>query len=390
MTTSQHGEPGTTASYRACVRCVMDTSDPDIHFGPDGVCNHCREYADIARRRLLPPDAAARRLEAVVDEIKHEGRDKSYDCLLGLSGGVDSSYVALQAKRLGLRPLAIHLDNGWDSETAVHNIERILRSLDYDLVTYVVDWEEFRDLQLSFLRAGVVDLELLTDHAITALAFRVAKEHSLRYMLTGNNVVTESVMPVKWTHRKSDLRNLKAIHRRFGRLPLRTLPTLGTLGVRWNQDVLRFRSVPVLDYLPYNKEEAMRQLATEVGWEYYGGKHYESLFTRFYQAHILPTKFGIDKRRAHQSALINSGQTTREAALRVLDEPLYDPALLATDKLYVSKKWQVSEQELDDLLNAPGVGHLTYPSDEVWVRSLLNLKAAGRRARRAVTRPQKA
>lgn len=368
----------------------MDTSDPDIRFGPEGVCNHCREYADIARRRLLPPEVAARRLEAIVDEIKHEGRDKPYDCLLGLSGGVDSSYVALQAKRLGLRPLAIHLDNGWDSETAVHNIERILRSLDYDLVTYVVDWEEFRDLQLSFLRAGVVDLELLTDHAITALAFRVAKEHRLRYMLTGNNVVTESVMPVKWTHRKSDLRNLKGIHRRFGHVPLRTLPTLGTLGVRWNQDVLRFRSVPVLDYLPYNKEEAMQQLATEVGWEYYGGKHYESLFTRFYQAHILPTKFGIDKRRAHQSALINSGQTTREAALRVLDEPLYDPALLATDKLYVSKKWRISDQELDDLLDAPGVGHLTYPSDEVYIRSLLNLKAAGRRARRAVARRREA
>lgn len=369
-----------------CSRCVMDTSDPDITFDESGVCNHCHRYSEIAARRLPSPDDAERELQHVVTAIRAAGRGRPHDCLLGLSGGVDSSYVALLAKRLGLRPLAIHLDNGWDSETAVRNIERVLHALDFDLITHVVDWDEFRDLQLSFLRAGVVDLELLTDHAITALAFRVAKKHSLKYMLTGNNVVTEAVMPEAWAHRKSDLRNLKAIHGRFGNRPLRTLPTLSTLGVRWNQDVLRLRSVPVLDLVPYNKAQAMAELARELGWQYYGGKHYESLFTRFYQAHILPTKFGIDKRRAHLSALINSGQTTREDALKALDAPLYDPALLATDKLYVSKKWQMTEDELDVLLAAPPISHFAYPSDEPYVRALVNIKATATRARGAVHR----
>lgn len=368
--------------HRVCVRCVMDTSDPDIAFDAAGVCNHCRAYAEIVPLKVPAPERREAELQAVVDRIKAEGAGKPYDSIIGVSGGTDSSYVALLAKRLGLRPLAVHFDNGWNSESAVHNIERLLDGLGMDLHTHVVDWPEFRDLQLAFLRAGVVDIELLTDHAITALVHRVARERGVRFILTGTNYATEFGMPPAWTHRKSDLRNLRAIARDQGLPPIRSLPTASTLRLLFNQYALRMESVALLNYVDYDKDAAMDELSAEVGWRYYGGKHHESLFTRFYQAHILPVKFGVDKRRVHLSAMINSRQMTRETALAQLGEPLYDPALLATDTQYVAKKWRVAEEELEALLRAPARSHLTFPSDELYIRPLLNVKA-GVRALRA-------
>lgn len=363
---------GERTATRVCTRCVMDTSDPDITFDVRGACSNCARY-DVMAATLRPAGGPAA-LEALAARIRTEGAKRDYDCVLGLSGGVDSSYVAYQAKQLGLRPLAVHLDNGWNSELAVQNIQHIVSRLGFDLVTHVVDWEEFRDLQLAFLRAGVVDIELLTDHAIIAVTHRMARQERVGYILDGLNVATEAIMPRAWNHRKSDLRNLRAIQRRFGTVPIRTLPTASSLRLAWWQQVRRVRSVHVLDYLDYDKDAAMRTLESELGWRYYGGKHFESLFTRFYQAHLLPAKFGIDKRRAHLSTLICSGQMTRDEALAELDRELYAPGDLADDLAYVCKKWGITEAELDAILREPPQSHFDYPSDEPYVRPLLKLR----------------
>jgi N-acetyl sugar amidotransferase len=359
--------------YAICARCVMDTTDREIAFDARGFCNHCRFYEQVTAREVLGPAEGTRRLAALVAKAKADGKGKPYDCIVGLSGGVDSSYLALQARKLGLRPVAIHLDNSWDSEAAVHNIERIVLGLDLDLVTHVVDWLEFRDLQRAFILAGVVDIELITDHAITALAHQIAIDHGVRWILSGTNHVTESIMPVTWTHRKSDLRNLKAIHQRFGQRPMSTLPTASMLRIQYNLRVRRLQSISVLNHLPYTRAGAIEELRRQLGWVDYGGKHHESLWTRFYQAHLLPQKFGVDKRRAHLSALICSGQATREEALSRLEEPLYGVAELRHDRDYVLKKLGFGEEEFDAIMREPPRSHLDYPSDSDYIAPLMRL-----------------
>jgi N-acetyl sugar amidotransferase len=361
-------------AYRMCARCVMDTSDPEITFDERGFCNHCTFYERFTAHEVLGAEEGARRLADVVEQIRRDGRGERYDCVIGLSGGVDSSYVALKVRQLGLRPVAVHLDNSWDAEVAVHNIERLVRGLDLDLITHVVDWPEFRDVQRAFFKASVVDVELITDHAITALMHRVALERGIRWIVSGTNHVTESIMPTTWTHRKSDLRNLKAIHRRFGELPLRTLPTASMLQIQWWQRVRGIRYLSVLNHLPYSRAGAIEALERELGWRNYGGKHFESLFTRFYQAHFLPAKFGFDKRRAHFSSQICSGLKTREAALAELEAPVYPPRELAHDRDYVLKKLEFSEAEWDAIMADPPRSHLDYPSDTAYVVPLMRAR----------------
>jgi len=357
----------------------MDTSDPNIQFDGEGVCSNCWAYDfEVALAGVGDPRNPDR-LRAKVRQMKQRGRRREYDCIVGLSGGVDSSYLAYTAVELGLRPLAIHLDNGWDSEVAVHNIERIVRGLDLDLVTHVIDWVEFRDLQRSFFAASVVDIELLTDHAITAFAVQEAKRRGIRFLLSGTNAVTEAGMPVAWTHRKSDERNIRAIHAAHGSVPMRTFPTAGTLWLRSQQYTRQVESVSVLNWLDYDKHAAIDTLERELGWEYYGGKHYESIFTRYYQAHILPHKFGIDKRRVHLSALVRAGRITRDAGLKELDEPLYEPRLLAEHRAFVQKKLGFSDADFDEYLASPPRPHLAYGSDERVIAPLMRAKALGRR-----------
>lgn len=377
---------------RACVKCVMDTSDPEIRFDAEGVCSHCRMYEELDAG--MPDPAGARlELERIVERIKLDGRGHAYDCLIGLSGGVDSSYLASEAKRLGLRPLAIHFDNGWNSERAVHNVEMVLRGLDLDLYTYVVDWEEFRNLQVSFFKASVIDIEMLTDHAIAAVSLRVARERGIRYILSGTNVRTEAILPRAWVHSKLDFRNIRAIHARHGTIPIRTFPAISTIGQRAAMRLKRIEIVSMLDLLPYDKAAAMAALKQELGWQEYGGKHYESVFTRFYQGHILPTKFGVDKRRAHLSSLICSGQITREQALLALDEEPYDADMLIEDKAYVLKKLAMSEAEFATYIASPPRPHEDYATEEQYVRvlraakSALRLPAAVGRRLRPVRRP---
>jgi N-acetyl sugar amidotransferase len=348
-------------SYRICMRCVMDTSDSEIVFDENGVCNHCKTHETRVAHSPFSQPGAEEKLKALVATIQSKAEGE-YDCIVGLSGGVDSSYVAYQAVKLGLKPLAVHFDNGWNSELAVKNIERMVKRLNLDLVTYVIDWEEFRDIQRSFFKANVIDIEMVTDHAIFAALFKIAKEHRIRYILSGTNAATESIMPRTWQHFKFDLLNLKAIHKKFGTLPIKNFPTLSIWGMAWNKYVAGFQSVPILNYLRYRKEDAIKTLQDELEWEYYGGKHYESVFTKYYQAHILPKKFGIDKRRIHLSDLIMNEEVSRAAAVAELEKPLYDAGALAREQDYICKKLGFSRSEHDAYLATPAVSHFAYPS----------------------------
>lgn len=346
--------------YQRCVRCIMDTTDPDITFDDTGVCNHCRRYDTTARQRLIPPAESKAALDDLVADVKRSGQGKPYDCIIGISGGVDSTYVAWLVKQLGLRPLAVHLDNGWNSELAVANIEKTLKMLGIDLYTHVIDWEEFKNLQTSFLKASTPDGEIPTDHAIFAILYRVAAEHGIRHVITGTNVATEAVLPEKWGYGYFDWRYVKDVHRRFGTVRLSTYPHFSLLTLAYYVFVRRIRLVSILNYIEYDKKEAMQVLQDELGWVYYGGKHYESIYTRFYQAYLLPRKFDIDKRKAHLSTLICSGQITREQALASMNEPVYPERLLEEDRAYAVKKLALSEEQFDAIMKSPNRTFLDY------------------------------
>lgn len=358
--------------YQICTRCVMDTSDPEIVFDSYGVCSNCHKASSLLKHVHLSEEESQRRLLSWKRKIQEHGRRRKYDSIIGLSGGVDSSYTALLASRLGLRPLAVHFDNGWNTEIAVHNIKKVVNTLGFDLETYVINWDEFRDLQRAYFKASVVDIEALTDHAITAAMFRLARKHGIRYILSGSNTATEHCMPKKWIWNKQDLTNIKAIHRLFGERKIKSYPMLST----WRYLVLRrtsFEFVTLLNDVNYRKFKAIKELKEELGWKEYGAKHYESLFTKFYQAYILPKKFGIDKRRAHLSSLIRNGEITRDQAMNELEKTLYDQLELNSDMEYVLKKIGFTRDEFADILACNPVPHDCYPSDRAFVERLLKV-----------------
>jgi N-acetyl sugar amidotransferase len=339
----------------------MDTSDPTIQFDENGICKHCIAAIERINRQLLSLAERKQALEVLVEKIKIEGKGKDYDCIVGVSGGVDSSTAAYTAKKMGLRPLAVHFDNGWDAELAVDNIKKIIDKLGIELYTHVVDWEEFRDLQLSFLKSSVPNCEIPTDHGIFALLWRMALKNGVRFILTGSNVVTEAIMPYSWGHYNQDLKHLKAIHRRLGNKPLCTLPTISLAQYLYYVFIKRVRQIPFLNYIEYNKNDAKNKLKEEIGWRDYGGKHYESIWTRFFQGYYLPTKFGFDKRRPHLSTLICSGQITRDEALAEMEKPPYPSDLLRSDMQFVKKKFGLTDEEFKVILHAPPRQHNEFP-----------------------------
>jgi len=364
---------------QTCVRCIMDTTDPDIVFDEAGVCSHCHRYERVARERLIPAAKRKPRLDALVAEIKAAGHGKAYDCVIGVSGGVDSTYVAWLVKDLGLRPLAVHLDNGWNSELAVANIEKTLKTLGIDLHTHVIDWEEFRDLQVAFLKASTPDGEVPTDHAIFALLYEMAAAHGVRHVITGTNVATEAVLPEKWGYGYFDWRYVKDVHRRFGTKRLSTYPHFSLPKLFWHVFVRRIRMVSVLNYIEYDKTRAMQLLQDKLGWVYYGGKHYESIYTRFYQAYLLPRKFDIDKRKAHLSTLILSGQTTREQALAAMQEPVYPERALLEDRDYAVKKLNLTAAQFDAIMATPNKTFRDYRTSHGIFEAAKRIVNAGRR-----------
>jgi N-acetyl sugar amidotransferase len=341
----------------------MDTTDPDIVFDESGICNHYYEYLEASNSQLLPEPERSRELERLIERIKAEGKNKKYDCLIGLSGGVDSTYVAWLCKQFGLRSLAVHLDNGWNSELAVKNVENIISKCGFDLYTLVVNWEEFKDIQLSYLKASVVDIEVVSDHAIFATMYKLAKEEKIPFILSGTNIVTEFIMPKSWLYAKMDFANLKDIHRQYGTIPLKTYPTFPFWKYVYYGGFLKLVPVSILNYVDYNKAQVKEIIKKELDWRDYGGKHYESLFTKFYQAYILPTKFNIDKRKAHLSTLICSGQITRDEALEEMKKPLYDPKELKADREYVLKKLGLSEDVFQQIMNTPPRPHSDFKTD---------------------------
>lgn len=355
-----------TVSDQVCVRTVMDTTDPEISFDQAGVSNHWYEYREIHETQLLDREQASVELSRVVEKIRGWGTGKPYDCVLGLSGGVDSSYLAYLAVELGLRPLVVHFDNGWNTELAVNNIERVIKSLGLDLFTYVMDWPEFRDLQRAYFKASVLDLDVPTDHMIFGALYKIARQYRIKVILSGANIVTEAILPRSWYYPKFDLANLRGIHRRYGTMRLRHLPAMGLGRMIYYGAVCGIIQLRLLDLIDYNKKAAKTLLTEKYGWRDYGGKHYESIFTRFYQGYILPRKFNIDKRKAHLSNLICAGQMTREEALSELQQPTYNPDLQTEDKLYVAKKLGFSDEEFDDILTRPNRDHQEFGSDAKW------------------------
>lgn len=365
-----------TREYQICSRCVMDTSDPEITFDSNGVCNHCIEFEQVTSKRWFPNEEGAKRLTAMLDRIKADGKRKDYDCIIGLSGGVDSSYVALKAKEWSLRPLVVHVDAGWNSELAVSNIENIVKYCGYDLHTHVVRWEEMRALHLSYLRSGISNQDVPQDHAFISTLYRESSAHGIKYLLTGGNYSTEAIFPSSWHGSAMDGRNLRAIHARFGDYKLRTYRPLGFFGYyAWYPFVRGLKKVYPLNFIPYTKHDAVSELQEKIGWRPYGRKHGESLFTRFFQNYFLPEKFGYDKRRPHLSSLIVTKQIARNEAMRLLMEDLYDPNELERDKAYVASKLGITVEELEGYVRSPCRSHRDFAN---WENSVQLAKRAAR------------
>lgn len=346
-----------------CTRCVMDTTDPEIFFDAEGVCNHCHQFDNETSQRWLPNQEGKQRLAQIFEKIKEERKNYEYDCVLGLSGGLDSSYLALVMKDYNMRPLVVHVDAGWNSELAVHNIEKVVKYCGYDLHTRVMNWPEVRDLQLAYLKAGLANQDVVQDHAFFSSLYHFAVDNKVNYVISGGNIATESVFPASWHHAAMDAINLKGVHKAFGKLPLKDYKTISFSQYYFYYPFIKkMKAIRPLDYLPYSKTSALKELQEKVGYKDYGRKHGESRFTRFFQNHYLPVKFNMDKRKPHYSSLILSGLMTRDQALHELEKPLYVEKELREDKQYIAKKLGLTVQELDEYISSPGRDYSEFPN----------------------------
>jgi N-acetyl sugar amidotransferase len=347
---------------QVCKRCVMDTSDPDIQFDDNGICNHCNHYENLKKNRI---SQVTENLNELIQRIKKRGRGYNYDCVAGISGGTDSSYMLHQLKNSGLRVLAVHYDSGWNSEEAVNNIKVLTEKMGLDLYKFSVDWEEFRALQIAYLKAGVIDLDVPTDHALHGGLYKAAADNNVPFIFTGHNMATECVMPPSWVTDKLDSSNLLDIYQQFGNgVKLKTFP-LQTLGTKfYNYNILKIEMIFMLNYIPYNKREAAEILQKKYNWAPVRVKHGESIWTRFFQCYILPQRFGVDKRRAHFSNLILSDVMTREEALAELQLPVYKDNF-ASDKTTILSRYGISETEFDKFMTQPVRQHSNFKTEKM-------------------------
>jgi N-acetyl sugar amidotransferase len=361
--------------YQVCIRCVMDTTDLEIVFDKRGVCNHCYKFDDLTTKRWFPNEEGKKKLETIFNKIKQTSKKQEYDCIIGLSGGVDSSYLAVVMKDYGLRPLIVHVDAGWNSEFAMHNIERIVKYCGYDLHTHVMDWQEIKDLQLAYLKSGIANQDVVQDHAIFASIYHFAVKNNIKYVINGGNIATESVFPKSWHHDAMDAINLKAIHQRYGKLKLRQYRTINFMEYFFYYPFIKgMTTIRPLNFVSFHKSEALEYLKKKVDFKEYGRKHGESRFTKFFQNYYLPSKFNIDKRRAHLSSQILSGDLTRDQALQELLVPLYEEIELQEDKSYIAKKLCISVEELEQFIYKKGHYYYEYPNWDLKYKFMINVK----------------
>lgn len=357
--------------YQRCTRCVMDTTDSKITFDENGVCDHCRNFDKNIAPYWKPQENRFDELEKLAEQIRRAGRNSEYDCILGLSGGADSSYLAYIAKEvMHLRPLALVVDTGWNLNVAVENIEKIVKGLDLDMYTEVISWKEMADLQLAFFKAGISSQDFPQDHAIFASLYNYAVKHNIKYVLTGSNNATEFIRPpVEWIY-MNDLTMAKDIHKKFGQRELKTFPMCDILTYKVYYRYFKgMKRIYPLDYIVYNKAEAEDLLHEKYGWTKYENKHYENVFTRFFEGYYLPHKFGFDTRKNVLSNQILAGTMTREEALQILEKPSYDPDQMIQDKEYVAKKLGITVQEFDDIIEGPNKTPADY-RNSMWLIKL--------------------
>jgi N-acetyl sugar amidotransferase len=351
--------------YITCARCVMDETAKDIKFNKDGVCNYCQEFentAELIKNGKIIDDSL--NVDSLVCSIKSAGKNRKYDCIVGVSGGVDSSWALVKAVELGLRPLAVHMDNGWNSELAQNNIHQLVKKLNVDLYTHVVDWYEYKNLMLSFFNADVVDIELLMDNAMLATNYQQANKFGVKYILSGQNQSTEGMnMPESWSWFKFDKRNIISLGRSVGQ-KLKTFPSIGTFNYIYYEHVKKIKWLPFIDYFNFNKDEAIKLLVDNYNYKPYQYKHYESIFTRFYQGYILPEKFNIDKRKLHLSTLIITGQIDRGEAINILAQKPYKDRDYRQDKKYFLKKMSWSEEDFNNYISRPEKSHEKFNSEK--------------------------
>lgn len=368
--------------FQICTNCVMDTTDTNIHFDNDGVCDHCNTYYSDILPNWNPNEIGIAEVTELADKIKDSGKGKDFDCIIGMSGGIDSSYLVYLAKeKLGLRPLVFHVDAGWNSQQAVHNIERIVDKLGLDLYTEVIDWEEMKDLQLSFFKSGVPHIDTPQDYAFFSTMYKFASKHDVKYILTGGNYSTECIRnPLEWMYYQSDTTQLNDIHDKFGSAPLKNFPKTNIL---WHKIYLPYlkgiRLVRPLDYMPYFKEKATQFLVDYFDYQRYSQKHFESRFTKFYESYWLPKKFGYDTRKVQYSSLIVTGQMTREDALEKLKTPAFDEETIRQDFEYIATKLGISINELQSYMDAPNKSYKDY-KNQMWIYNIgaKVLKALGK------------
>jgi N-acetyl sugar amidotransferase len=350
--------------YQQCKRCVMDTSDPDIQFNDDGFCNHCTNYFNRIANLGYKGTESDVQLKQSIEKIKKSGKHKKYDCIIGVSGGIDSTYVAWVAKSNGLNPLLVHLDNGWNSDISIKNIKNLANILGCDYESFVLDWAEFKDLQLAFLRASVPEMETPTDMAIPGALHKVAGKYGVKYIISGGNFATEGILPKTWHYDAKDMRYLRSIHKKYGVKRLKQFPKFGLWQEAYYKFLKGIRIVYMLNYVPYNKDEAMQFLKDELGWQYYGGKHYESRYTGLVQSYIMPVKFNMDYRRATFSTQICTGEIKRTQALDELKNKSYNEETLAKEIDFLCKKFGISRDIFNEIMAEEPKIYRDYPNNE--------------------------
>lgn len=355
----------------------MDTTDPWISFDDEGICNHCRTYdKNISDFNVMYPNKEAA-LDEWVKRIKHDGIGKEYDCILGISGGVDSAYLAYLSKKLGLRVLAVHVDTGWNSEVAVSNINKLCEKLELDLHTIVIDWPTMKELQRAYMFSGIRNLDIPQDHSYLSLTYKLAKKYKIKYMLNGSNWATEGILPLAWGNDAKDTTFIKDIYKKCGRnrISLKKYELMGRIDYIKYQYLNSVVRVNLLDFVDYSKKGAIALLEKEFGWEYYGGKHFESRFTKYFQGAYLPEKFGYDKKRAHLSSLIVGGEMSREEALAEMDDDSdYPQSQKDEDLQYILKKLDISEAEWEEIMAMPMKDERDYKTNKRYMNIMRTIK----------------